>query len=538
VSLSDPESATTADGLARERPDLFDVHVMLFGGEARQAVVALSRLFALEPELAEQIVASAPVTVKHRVTQDQAERFVQALGSIGAEAVLLPSADDGGAPSASHQQAAVPAGSAPAWGGLDIESAATEESRPPASGSLAGIALDVDVPFADEGGAPAPRLRRSRDTASTMLEELVAAAGDDGDDDVPTAELLLGNDPPSAEVMGSKAGEGPAVGEEGGSGLELDVAPAKPHPPTSGPMQAGAAPHAPEGQDRTAPSRTGASSDAPAARPLFRLGSAAVRMPGEGRARPARRRSRADSAGVEIEAPAPVRPREKKGGDAPALDALPLPSPEDLGLGDVPPLPLRTDLDSPSGDEGGLPGAPPLPPSPGLADPPLPPSPGLADPPPPPPSPGAEGELPPVPTKPGFSYREMNDRSQAMPSLGLASEQSGPPKAKSPTGGGYWSSRRDASVRPPAPAEAEVDEEPEDSRPPRRIDEGIDVPDVDDRISRMTRAGGMLLSAVAVFGLGIYLDRSILHGTANPLWIGLHAFAIYALGVGVAGLRP
>jgi hypothetical protein len=53
--------------------------------------------------------------------------------------------------------------------------------------------------------------------------------------------------------------------------------------------------------------------------------------------------------------------------------------------------------------------------------------------------------------------------------------------------------------------------------------------------------GRALLEIVAgllVFYLGLHMDNSILHGDASITWLILHAFGLYAIGSGIAGLWP
>ena len=63
------------------------------------------------------------------------------------------------------------------------------------------------------------------------------------------------------------------------------------------------------------------------------------------------------------------------------------------------------------------------------------------------------------------------------------------------------------------------------------------LPRVSSRKSRLV-AVLELVAGLAVFGLGLQLDNTVLHGNADTIWLVLHGFALYGIGAGLYGLRP
>jgi hypothetical protein len=71
--------------------------------------------------------------------------------------------------------------------------------------------------------------------------------------------------------------------------------------------------------------------------------------------------------------------------------------------------------------------------------------------------------------------------------------------------------------------------------------EVVHKPGIDDSAKRTRHRQLSLLrvlAAVAIAGLGVVFDSSIVYGNANLLSVLAHALAIYQLGVGLRGLAP
>jgi hypothetical protein len=80
------------DGLGPKQPELFDIHVMLFAGDAEQTVAALAERFSIDRDAAERLIEDVPVVVKRAADPDVAAEMLDVLGSLGAQVVLLPAA--------------------------------------------------------------------------------------------------------------------------------------------------------------------------------------------------------------------------------------------------------------------------------------------------------------------------------------------------------------------------------------------------------------------------------------------------------------
>ena len=76
-------------------PELFDIHVMYFVGDPRHIAGELSRAFNIDQQAALRIATDVPVTVKRNVGPDLAVQFLEVLGQLGAQVVLLPCARPG-----------------------------------------------------------------------------------------------------------------------------------------------------------------------------------------------------------------------------------------------------------------------------------------------------------------------------------------------------------------------------------------------------------------------------------------------------------
>ncbi len=116
---------------------------MMFTDRSSATASALQQAFAIEHEVALRLLSQAPVVVKRAASPDVAAVLLDALQSLGAQVVLLPSAAQG-AP------AAVDAGGAretPKWGALDLEPAPAR-----AAGAREPEPRAASIPIAATGG--------------------------------------------------------------------------------------------------------------------------------------------------------------------------------------------------------------------------------------------------------------------------------------------------------------------------------------------------------------------------------------------------
>lgn len=483
--MFDRESHKSAEELAREQ-QRFDIHVMAFSDRSLRVSQALQQAFAIDAETALELLSATPVVVKRAATPEVADALLDVLGRLGAQVVILPS------PMPPHGELAVsdpPAAAArergaAGWGGLDV--------RLPAHVPLSLAPASADA-FARDAVEPAP----SVDDATGCH---------DGD-----LEFDLGGAP--------AADQAPAT--QTSAELESDPEPLRALPPAS-----------------------------VSARPIGAQGGAVRSV------RPS------------LEAALSLAPPSV------ARKVLPKAS-SDLGLGSVPPLPRLPQF--PVARELSLP--PPPPPSghparpaharaslrahslsPGPSAPQLgtvsmrpvaqfaPQEQALSRPslrPLPPPMPGVPAARasvslipPPRPApkrKQGGTPRMLDLPAGAAPRLDLAAR----PKRQSPV----LSRTRARSRRPAADAPA-----PLVLPRARAVDLDLALPIDDLRPAaqpqpaaggRPTRSRAMavleVIAAVAVLYLGLYFDDSILHGAASWLSVGVHGFAIYALGAGLVG---
>ena len=115
-----------------------------------------------------------------------------------------------------------------------------------------------------------------------------------------------------------------------------------------------------------------------------------------------------------------------------------------------------------------------------------------------------------------------------------------------PRAGGFAAAAAGAAATPAASAEAPAQGNalagfsPSDARTQARAaaaSAAEALPRVSSRKSRMV-AVLELIAGLAVFGLGLQLDNTVLHGNADTIWLVLHGFALYGIGAGLYGLRP
>jgi hypothetical protein len=74
-----------------KQPELFDIHVLEFGLDSAQVAVELSGIFGIEPDAARQIAEGVPLVIKRATSPEEADRILDALKPLGAVTVLMPS---------------------------------------------------------------------------------------------------------------------------------------------------------------------------------------------------------------------------------------------------------------------------------------------------------------------------------------------------------------------------------------------------------------------------------------------------------------
>jgi hypothetical protein len=505
-------------------PELFDIHVMAFADESDAAVGALQEIFRIERSEAERLIADAPVVVKRAATPDVAEVLLDALTELGAQVVLMPAREReparAAAPVAAPAQApaAATAATQPAgarWGGLDFaaEQPRTRRAPPevsnPANSIPAALADSIERDVAPKARKVESALLELDVPTSRSNDRLraVLAANERSRARAPAAEMSL---PPSRrESLPPSEASLPPVLRSGTDAfdhapLSSPLAPAslRPRPPA-------AAPSAPRA---VAPPSLAPPPAPPPPAPIRAMPPPAPQPP------PAPSVStRKATAGPPPPPPPPphnAAPARRPGGPPP-------PPPPDLGLGTVPPLPL---LAGPARSES-------LPPRKAGSSP-----------------------RPPARDNPRFEHRIV-DAGEAMklpridvstpllrpsPSADAAAAAShgkasashanaltdaGPKPARS--GGREPSTRiatqggHGAQVSPDGTA-AQAEAAPAKPKPPPA------------RGRALLEIGGGIL----IFYVGLHMGSSILHGEASLTWTAFHAFALYGIGSGIAGLWP
>jgi hypothetical protein len=165
-------------------PELFDVHVMSFAGEADATANALRRLFAIDETLARKLVDDTPVLVKRAASAELASALCDALGKVGAQVVLLPSAASEAA-SEGRPSRELPIGSAendaaPAWGELALSEPATQE-----------IIIPDEFLASAPDASSVPEARRGSLAMASSAADFVGADADEGGVSLPEIEPLL-----------------------------------------------------------------------------------------------------------------------------------------------------------------------------------------------------------------------------------------------------------------------------------------------------------------------------------------------------------
>jgi hypothetical protein len=190
--------------LEEKQPELFDLHVMMFADRSTATVVALQQAFAIDREVAERLLAEAPIMVKRGADPEVAAVLLDALQSLGAQVVLLPSAAKV-APVTSKSSGVAPAAT-PVWGGLDLEPASSPavgrglELEQSADGGWRGeTARDLDGGLMRGSSLPPPAVPSSIPAAASRRAQPAVGGGLEWE----SAELELG--PPSEPPFSATA---------------------------------------------------------------------------------------------------------------------------------------------------------------------------------------------------------------------------------------------------------------------------------------------------------------------------------------------
>ena len=470
-----------------KQPELFDIHVMMFADRSSTAVVALQRAFALERAAAERLLGEAPVVVKRAATPEVAAALLDALGHLGAQVVLLPSAL-GASDVAAESPAPLASGAAAqnaasdenaAWGGLDLGSEpvrgrqaldltsnrarAAVASQPPVSTAKSN---EQDAQ-ADSAAVAAARYARAQARARELEREHAAAGGDDDAayDEADAGEFVFGGaaDEPSEPELEPE--------------LELEL-------------------------ERTSLPRVPSRSVAPARAAAPRPAPIAAAAKPAVAAKPAAR-----------VAPPPRTGARPLPEIAPPRAPAPQSSVPPLGLGTVPPLPSAHPVRA---------AAPLVPRAAAPARAPAA-APRRA------PSPGAHAE-------PARRAARPAQRDEPLRPAARVTEP-----ARTKAGGDYWAGRRpaewDAPARPPA---AVADTNAGVPRPGETSPALQAVLNAAPPVPERSRSLALLefLAGALVFGGGLYLDNSVLAGSATPASVVIHGFAIFGMVTGLLGLRP
>jgi hypothetical protein len=481
---------------------------MMFADRSSAAVLELQRAFALDRAAAERLLDEAPLVVKRAATPEVAAALIDALGQMGAQVVLLPSAASAArepkAEPISHAAPATGAKSAddaPAWGGLDLAPTPKAPDRPHVDwgAELAqappAAPAAARAPSSDDDAARQARLSRMK-RAQARAREL---------------ELERQRDEQRERRQEACAGaaareDGPGEFDFGGSGDDASDDAADAALPA---LQI----------DTGLEIQRNTVSDAPARGPAARVPAS---PPGHaGGTRPATARPISQP---RLEIASVPAPRRAPAPPPPPNAAVSMNPP--LGLGRVPPLPSVHPQQRPAPPP---PAAPPRAAAPARAQ-------AAA------PVPARRASAPKAEAvKAGGTKRAA--RSAAREATGrTAAAKSDDSARRDKTLDNYWSSRRVNEPEAPVRA-APAMPIPGPATPPRIGDTSAVVHAVLTATPKQAErsralAAAELLAGVLVFVGGVYADNSVLAGSASPASIVLHGFAIFGVLTGLWGLRP